>query len=120
MLKENWMGSFSFSEIDVESAFKTVEEYGLSPNEPDFLGLIRKSGNMTAAEFDAKVKEYVLGKVKPPKPANPADVVQPPATAGARDAIDVDALAAEQSRLMKEPTKHYKRLAEIRELIAKA
>jgi hypothetical protein len=63
---------------DVSSAFKTVEEYGLSTNDPDFLNLIRsgKYGNQ-------EVNQYILGKVKPTPPASPAGVVQAPATGGA-------------------------------------
>lgn len=105
----------------VESAFKTVEEYGLSANDPDFLNLIRKSGNMAAGEFEGKVKEYVLGKVKPPKPANPADVVQSPARAGATS-VNVDALSVELNQLYKNPSKPgaMARITEIQEQLKKA
>jgi hypothetical protein len=96
----------------IESAFKTVEEYGLSANDPDFINLIRKSGNMN--DFDAQVKEYVLGKVKPPKPANLADVVQSPVkTAATSD--DSAAKIAKLSQLQKQPTKNK---AEIDQLAA--
>jgi hypothetical protein len=70
---------------DVESAFRTVEEYGLSQNDPDFIALLRGVSKMDKATFDAKVKDFVLGKVKPPKPASPADVVQAPVRTGATD-----------------------------------
>jgi hypothetical protein len=70
---------------DVESAFRTVEEYELSTNDPEFLALLRGVSRMDKATFDGKVKDYILGKKKPPKPANPADVVQSPARAGATE-----------------------------------
>jgi hypothetical protein len=70
---------------DVESAFKTVEEYGLSANDPDFIALLRNNARLDKTAFDAKVKDFVLGKVKPQKPANPADVVQSPAKGGATE-----------------------------------
>ena len=78
-------GSGAGQAPDVESAFKTLEEYSLSQNDPDFLVLLRQSSRMDKTTFDAKVKDFVLGKVKPPKPANPADVVQSPARAGATE-----------------------------------
>lgn len=106
---------------NVESAFKTVEEYGLSTNDADFLNLVRKSGNMTAGEFDMKVKAFVLEKVKPPKPANPADVVQAPATRGATS-VNTDALIAEVSQLYKNPSKPgaMARIAEIQKQLKEA
>lgn len=70
---------------DVESAFRTVEEYGLSTNDQEFLQLIRANSKLSKAAFDAKVKDYVLGKVKPPKPANVADVVQAPVRGGQQE-----------------------------------
>lgn len=88
---------------DVESAFRTVEEYGLSQNDPDFIALLRQSSKLEKTAFDAKVKDFVLGKVKPPKPANPADVVQSPATRGATS-VDVDKLSAEITQLYKTPS----------------
>jgi hypothetical protein len=82
---------------DIESAFRTVEEYGLSQNDPDFIALLRGVSKMDKAAFDVKVKDFVLGKVKPPKPPNPADVVQAPARAGATDK-SVDALTDEYKK----------------------
>jgi hypothetical protein len=106
---------------NVESAFKTVEEYGLSANDPDFINLIRKSGNMKPNDFDAQVKEYVLGKVKPPKTANPADVVQPPVRAGATS-VNTDALSVEMAQLYKNPSKPgaMARIAEIQKALKEA
>ncbi len=88
---------------DVESAFRTVEEYGLSQNDPEFITLLRGVSKMDKAAFDVKVKDFVLGKVKPQKPANPADVVQSPARAGATS-VDVDKLSGELSQLAKTPS----------------
>jgi hypothetical protein len=88
---------------DVESAFRTVEEYNLSQNDPDFIALLRQSSKMDKAAFDTKVKDFVLGKVKPQKPANPADVIQSPATRGAQG-VDVGRLSAELNQLYKNPS----------------
>jgi hypothetical protein len=88
---------------DVESAFRTVEEYELSTNDPEFLALLRGVSRMDKATFDAKVKDYILGKKKPPKPANPADVVQSPARGGAQS-VDVGKLSAELNQLYKNPS----------------
>jgi hypothetical protein len=88
---------------DVESAFKVLEEYSLPQNDPDFIALVRQSSRMDKTAFEAKVKDFVLGKVKPPKSANPADVVQPPARSGAQG-VNVDQLNAELSRLAVTPS----------------
>jgi hypothetical protein len=88
---------------DVESAFRMVEEHELSTNDPEFLALLRGVSRMDKTTFDAKVKDYILGKKKPPKPANPADVVQSPARGGAQS-VDAGKLSAELNQLYKNPS----------------
>ena len=68
---------------DVESAFRKLEEYQLPQDDANFLALIRRSSGMDKTAFEVEVNNYVLGKVKPQKPANPADVVQSPVTSAA-------------------------------------
>lgn len=67
---------------DVESAFKKLEEYNLDQNDQEFISLVRQSSRLDKAAFDEQVNGYVLGKLKPQKPANPSDVVQSPVTGG--------------------------------------
>jgi hypothetical protein len=105
---------------DVESAFRTVEEYELSTNEPDFIALLRTSSKLDKAAFDAKVKDYILGKKKPPKPANPADVVQAPATAAASVNGDTGAKIARLNELQKQPTKNREEIKKLAEELDRA
>jgi hypothetical protein len=73
---------------DVESAFRKLEEYSLPQNDSDFLTLLRKNSKVDNATFQREVDSYILGKVKPPKPANPADVVQAPARQSSQTSTD--------------------------------
>jgi hypothetical protein len=68
----------------VTEAIAKLSEYGLSSNDPAFIELLRgKYANRDA--FDKAVLSHVVTKIAPPKPANPADVVQSPARAGATE-----------------------------------
>jgi len=68
----------------VTEAIAELKKYDLDPNDAGFIELLRgKYANR--AEFDLKVSHYVVGKLVPQKPANPADVVQSPARAGATE-----------------------------------
>src|SRR5512138_315937 len=101
---------------NVESAFRKLEEYNLQQNDSDFLAILRKSQNMTPEQFDKEVDGFVLRKVKPSKPANPADVVQPPARGGGQTTLsdeERERLSGEKIDLMREPSKNAARIAEI-------
>lgn len=66
----------------VTEAIAKLNEYGLSSNDPAFIEVLRgKYLNKDA--FDKAVLGHIVGKLAPQKPANPADVVQSPATRGA-------------------------------------
>lgn len=68
----------------VSEAIAELNRYGLDPNDAGFIELLRgKYANR--ADFDLKVSRYVVGKLAPPKPANPADVVQAPVKSGATE-----------------------------------
>ena len=64
--------------FSVADAIAEVETYELSPNDPDFINLLRKGVNREG------VRDYILERKKPPKPASPADVTQSPVLSSAR------------------------------------
>jgi hypothetical protein len=63
-------------------AIAELNKYGLSSDDADFLALLRGTYPNRAA-FDLEVSRHIVKKIAPPKPANPADVVQPPVRASA-------------------------------------
>ena len=82
----------------VTEAIAELSKYGLDSNDAGFIELLRgKYANR--AEFDLKVQRFVVGKLAPPKPANPADIVQSPVTAGATGK-NPDALKSEYIKEM--------------------
>jgi hypothetical protein len=86
----------------VTEAIAKLSEYGLSSNDPAFIELLRgKYANRDA--FDKAVLSHVVTKIAPPKPANPADVVQSPARGGAQS-VDAGKLSAELNQLYKNPS----------------
>jgi hypothetical protein len=83
----------------VTDAIAELSKYGLSSNDPGFIELLRgKYQNRDA--FDKAVLGHIVQKIAPPKPANPADVVQAPARAGATEK-SVDALTDEYKNKMR-------------------
>ena len=82
----------------VSEAIAELSKYGLDQNDAGFIELLRgKYANR--AEFDLKIQRYIVGKIAPQKPANPADVVQSPVTAGATSK-GVETLALEYKTKM--------------------
>jgi len=71
----------------VTEAIAELNKYGLSSDDADFLNLLRGQYSNRAA-FDLEVQRHIVKKIAPPKPANPADVVQSPAT-GKADSGDL-------------------------------
>lgn len=95
----------------VTDAIAELQKYGLTSNDPAFLELLRgKYANRS--EFDLKVQRHIVGKLAPPKPANPADVVQPPATNQA-STPDVSSKIARLGELQKQPTKYKAEIAQL-------
>jgi hypothetical protein len=87
----------------VTEAIAKLQQYGLDQNDPAFIELLRgRYANKT--EFDNKVLGHVVSKLAPPKPANPADVVQGPARTSA-SGVDVGKLTAELNQLAANPTR---------------
>jgi hypothetical protein len=91
----------------VESAFKAVEAYNLSTNDPDFLNLIR-SGKYGSQE----VNQYILGKVKPPPPASPAGVIQAPAITPSTGSNAPEKIAR-LAELQRQPTRNRAEIAKL-------
>jgi hypothetical protein len=78
----------------VTEAIAELNKYGLSSDDAEFLNLLRGTYSNRAA-FDLEVSRLIVKKIAPPKPANPADVVQPPVKNGAvgeksLEQLDVD------------------------------
>ena len=63
-------------------AIAELQRYELDTNDADFIKLLRGQYPNRAA-FDLEVQRHIVSKLKPTKPANPADVVQPPVKSGA-------------------------------------
>jgi hypothetical protein len=80
-------------------AIAEVESFELSANDPSFIDLLRKNPSKQ------QVKDYILEKKRPTKPASVADVVQPPVTGGSTPS-DVGRLIAELNEWQKTPSKY--------------
>ncbi len=83
----------------VTEAIAELKDNGLTTDDPAVIEVFRgKYGSR--AEFDLAIQKYINQKLRSPKPANPADVVQPPvrssATGVTADSIEkgyLDAIA---------------------------
>ena len=102
----------------VTEAITELKEHGLATDDPDFIEILR-GRYASRAEFDLKVQKYINRKLRPTKPANPADVVQSPAARGA-STVDVEKLTARLMELSKQPSKYAKEIAEIGDQLKKA
>jgi hypothetical protein len=88
----------------VTDAIAELNKYDLDSNNAGFIEILRgKYPNREA--FDLNVQRYVVSKLAPQKPANPADVVQSPVTAGATGNNAADKIAQLQ-QLQKTPTRN--------------
>ena len=67
----------------VADAIAELNKYNLPSNDPAFFEILKGNYPQGRSQFDLKVMDYILEKLSPPKPANPADIVQSPVTAGA-------------------------------------
>jgi hypothetical protein len=105
--------------VAVTDAIAKLSEYGLSSNDPGFIELLRgKYANRDA--FDKAVLGHVVTKLAPQKPANPADVVQAPATAAASVNGDTGAKIARLNELQRQPTKNREEIKKLAEELDKA
>lgn len=79
-------------------AITELQKYELDPNDAGFIEVLR--GKYTNREaFDLAVTRYIVAKLRPTKPASPADVVQAPAKGGATN--DVNGVIADYERELK-------------------
>ena len=103
----------------VTEAIAELNKYGLSSNDPGFIELLR--GKYASRDaFDKAVMGHIVGKLAPPKPANPADVVQAPATAASSGSGDTAAKIARLAELQKQPTKNKVEIAQLAAELDKA
>lgn len=103
----------------VTEALAELNKYGLNSNDPAFIELLR--GNYANRDaFDKAVYGHIVAKLAPPKPANPADVVQPPATAQANGSGDTATKIARLAELQKQPTKYRNEIKQLAEELDKA
>jgi hypothetical protein len=102
----------------VTEAIATLNQYGLSSNDPAFIELLRGKYSSRDA-FDKAVLGHVVGKLAPQKPPNPADVVQSPVTSPAT-VSDTASKIARLTELQKQPTKYRKEIAELAAELDKA
>lgn len=97
-------------------AIAELKKYELSPNDPEFLALLRGK-YQNRAEFDLAVSRHVVGKLAPQKPPNPADVVQSPATSpstGKLSEAAADQKYAELGALLRSPTANATKIANLK------
>lgn len=89
----------------------------LDANTPEVIDLIRQYGN-NPVEFAVRAGELRAKATNRPQPsaAESASIQASPPS----QSVDVDALAAEHAKLMKNPSKNIKRMREIEDLINKA
>lgn len=97
-------------------AAKFVAEFGLDENSPEVTQALREASGPALEARLARIALKSQNK-QPPSPAGAPAMGAAPTHA---DKVDVDGLAAEHSRLMKNPTANMKRLAEIQAELAKA
>lgn len=96
----------------VTEAIAELQKYELDPNDEGFIKLLRGQYPNRAA-FDLEVQRHIVSKLKPQKPASPADVVQPPATGGGQPKVDVAAKIARLQQLQKTPSVNWKEIETI-------
>ena len=95
---------------------KVIAELQLDANSADVVSILGKGLDPLRQELE--LRRLVTRPRSQPSAAESSTIqAAPPAPA---KEIDVAALTAEQSRLMKNPSKNYKRLAEIKEILSGA
>lgn len=103
----------------VTEALAELKENGLTTDDPAFIEILRGQYQSREA-FDLKVQKYINGKLKPQKPANPADVVLSPATTPAASSGDTAAKIARLAQLQLQPTKNKAEIAQLAAELDKA
>ena len=93
---------------------EVVKEYGLDENDAEVINIYRRYSDPNEQEKAAL--RLAAGRAK----SNPSISAAPTITGSPTKREDINDLAEEHSRLMKNPTANMKRLAEIREVLNKA
>jgi hypothetical protein len=99
--------------FDASDAISDVEAYNLSPNDADFITLLRDK-----SLSKEKVQSYILGKVKPQKPVSEVGVIQPAAT-GFQPPPDISKISTRLQELYKFPSKHKAEIKALEEQLDK-
>lgn len=85
-------------------AIAALKDNGLTTDDPAVIDIFRgKYGSR--AEFDLAVQKYINQKLRPLKPANPADMVQSPATSQSSSS-NTSQLIAELNEWQKTPSRY--------------
>lgn len=97
-----------------DATAKVLKEAQLDANTPEVIDLIRQYGNdpVSFAVRAGELRAKMANKPTPDASASSTPVTPP---ASPPQEVDVQALTAEQQRLMKNPSRNFKRLAEIKE-----
>jgi hypothetical protein len=86
-------------------AIAELKNNGLTTDDPAVIDLFRGQYR-NRAEFDLAIQRYINQKLRPSKPANPADVVQSPALSPNQPTDDTSVMVARLAELQKMPTKN--------------
>jgi hypothetical protein len=101
-----------------DATARVLQAAQLDANTPEVLDLIRQFGNdpVTLAVRAGELRAKAANKPTPDAASSPT----PSAPPSSSQAVDVSALSAEYSRLVKEPGKNWQRIKEIEEKLNKA
>jgi hypothetical protein len=103
-------------------AIAELKSNGLTTDDPVVIDLFRGQYR-NRAEFDLAIQKYINQKLRPPKPANPADVVQPPvknAAVGEKSLAQLEADYQKDLLAISQTKRGDEKLRAIAELKAKA
>jgi hypothetical protein len=102
--------------LTAQDVSEVVSGFNLNANDADVIEALRGTYR-NRDHFENTLARLAMGKLTKPTPDATAAATlkgNPPAP---QKEVDVSALQAEQSQLMKNPTKNYKRLKEIKDLL---
>ena len=100
-------------------AIAALKDNGLTTDDPAVIDIFRGRYG-SKAEFDLAVQKYINQKLRPPTPANPADVVQSPAASQSSGSGDVQTKIARLAEMQKQPTRYRAEIAQLTQELDKA
>lgn len=103
--------------LTAQDVSEVIRNYQLDANTPEVLEALRGTYR-NRDHFEASMARMALARSNKPQPSAAASSALNAAASGAE--IDVNALAAEQALLMKNPSKNMKRIQEIQETLKTA